>query len=135
MKALKWVGIGVGGLVALGGIVVAVVFMLTAGAASAGNAFLALVGEGKYEEAYAAAAPQFREQTSLDRFRATMQRFGLDKFEAASWNSREISGGTATLDGTITTRNGGRVIAKMQLVKVGDTWKVHGMNLRPAGVG
>ena len=133
MKALKWIAIGIGSVAALAGVAVAAVFMLTAGAASAADEFLVQVGQGRYEEAYRATAPQFQTQTSLDTFRTAMQRFGLDKYEWASWNSREISGARGQLEGTIRTRDGGRVFATITLVKIGDTWKVYHMQLRPAG--
>jgi hypothetical protein len=62
-----------------------------------------------------------------------MQRFALDKAEAASWSSRAVSGGVATLEGTIKTRNGGAVAIKMQLVKSDGVWRVYGFSLRAAG--
>jgi hypothetical protein len=133
MKALKWLGIGFGGVAVLAAAIIALVFALTAGAARATDEFLALVGEGRYEEAYRSTAPQFQAQTSLDNFRATMQRFGLDKYQSASWSSREISGARGQVEGTIKTRNGGSVLATVTLIKVGDTWKVYGLQLRPAG--
>ena len=134
MKALKWIGIGVGGLAAVAGIAVAIVLALTAGAASAADAFLSQVGQARYEEAYRSTAPQFQTQTSLETFRSTMQRFGLDKYQSASWNSREISGGQTQLEGTLKTRDGRTIRAKVLLVKEGDVWKVYGMDLRAGGV-
>lgn len=133
MKALKWIAIGIGSVVALAGVAVAAVFMLTAGVASAADELLAQVGQGRYEEAHRSTAPQFQAQTKLEAFRAAMQRFGLDKFQSASWNSREITNGVAKLEGTIKTRDGGSVVATITLVKVGDAWKVYHMQLRPAG--
>jgi hypothetical protein len=134
MKALKWIGIGLGGVAVLAGVIVALVFTLTAGAAGAADEFLALVGRGRYEEAYRSTAPQFQAQTSLETFRATMQRYGVDKYQSASWSSREISGGRATLEGTIKTRDGGSVAVKAILVETGGQWKMYGLNLRAAGV-
>ena len=133
MKALKWIGIGLGGAAVVAAAIVALAFTLTAGAARASDDFLALVGKGRYEEAYNSAAPQFRAQTNLETFRATMQRFALDRFETASWSSREISGGHAKVTGTIRTRDGRAVIATVTLVKNGQAWQVYGMNLRSGG--
>ena len=131
MKALKWIGLGVGGFAALAAAIVAAAFLITAGAAGAGDDFVKLVGESKYEEAYRSAAPEFRKETSLETFRALMQRFALDKAEGAAWSSREVSGGAARLEGTIKTRNGA-VAIKMQLVKQDGIWRVYGFSLRPA---
>lgn len=133
MKALKWIGLGVGGVAALAAAIVAAAFLITAGAAGAGDDFVRLVGESKYEEAYRSTAPEFRKETSLETFRALMQRFALDKAEAAAWASREVSGGAATLVGTIKTRGNGAVAIKMQLVKTDGVWRVYGFSLRPAG--
>jgi hypothetical protein len=133
MKVFKWVAIGVGSVMGLAGATVALVFALTAGAAGAADAFLAQVGQGRYEEAYRATAPQFQAQTTLDTFRATMQRFSLDKYESASWNSREVSGARAQLEGTVMTRDGGRVLATVTLVKVDGAWKIYGMQMKSAG--
>lgn len=133
MKVLKWVAIGLGGVMTVAGGIIALAFALTAGVASAADEFLSRVGQGRYEEAYRSTAPQFQAQTSLETFRATMQRFSVDKYRSASWSSREINNGRAQVEGTIKTRDGGSVIATVTLVKVGDAWKVYGMQLRPAG--
>ena len=134
MKVLKWIGIGVGGLAALAGITIAVVFALTASAASAADAFLAQVGQARYEEAYRSTAPQFQTDTSLDTFRSKVERFGLDKYQSVSWNSREIGGGKTRLEGTVRTRDGRTVRVKVWLVKEGDVWKVYGMHMLAGGV-
>ncbi|HEY7608852.1 MAG TPA: hypothetical protein VIF14_06435 [Alphaproteobacteria bacterium] len=135
MKALKWIGIGVGSLAALVGGILVLVFWLTSGAVDAAEAFLSLVGKGQYEEAYRAAAPQFRTSQDLASFRATMQRYGLDQYESASWSSREINDGRATLEGTVRTRGGGRVPTSVVLVKSDGAWLVYGMRFTGAGVG
>ena len=130
MKALKWIGIGVGGLAAVAAGIVALAFLLTAGAARATNDFLALVGQDRYEEAYQAVAPEFQKQTSLEAFRTTMKRMGVDKFESAAWNSREIVNDRAKIEGTVRLRDGRKLLMAVALVKIGDTWKILGMDMR-----
>jgi len=134
MKALKWIGIGLGGVGVLVGLILVLVFSLTGGAVDAAEAFLSLVGKGQYEEAYRSAAPQFRTSQDLGSFRTTMQRYGLDKYESASWSSREVTNGRATLEGTIRTSGGGRVPASVVLVKSEGAWLVYGLRFRGAGV-
>ena len=80
MKALKWILIAAGAVGVLAAAIVALVFSLTGGAVDAAEAFFALVGQGKYEEAYRSAAPQFRTSQDFGAFRSTMQRYGLDKY-------------------------------------------------------
>lgn len=134
MKALKWIAISVGALAALVALILVLVFSLTSGAVDAAEAFLSLVGRGQYEEAYRLAAPQFRASQNLASFRSVAQRHGLDKYESASWTSREISGGRATLQGTIRTRDGGRVPASIVLVESDGRWLVFGLSFADAGV-
>jgi hypothetical protein len=134
MKALKWIAIVLGGVGVLAGLIIVLVFSLTGGAVDAAEAFLRLVGQGKYEEAYRSAAPQFRTSQDLGAFRATMQRYGLDKYESASWSSREITNGRATLEGTVRTSGGGRVPTSVVLVKSEGAWLVYGMRFSGAGV-
>src|SRR6185503_12510232 len=135
MKALKWFLIATGGVGVLAAAIVALVFVLTSGAVDAAGAFFALVGQGKYDEAYRSAAPQFRTSQELGAFRATMQRYGIDKYESASWSSREIADGRATLEGTVRTSGGGRVPTSVILVKSDGAWRVYGMRFRAAGAG
>jgi hypothetical protein len=132
MKALKWIGIGFGGLAAVAAGIFALAFLLTAGAARATDEFLALVGQERYEEAYKAATPEFQKQTSLEDFRATMKRMGVDKYESAAWTSREIDGGRTKIEGTVRLRDGRKLLMAVGLVKIGDTWRVYGMDMRQA---
>ena len=133
MSALKWTAIGIGGFVMLIGAIAAAVFMLTAGAASATDEFFAEVRQGRTEEAYRSTSPQFQQETSLDAFRAIVQRFRLEKFESVSWNAREIADGQTKVGGTIKTRDGGSVNATVILVKADGTWKVHAFHLKADG--
>jgi hypothetical protein len=134
MKVLKWVAVGVGAVGILVGAILVLVFALTGGAVDAAEAFLTHVGNGRYEEAYRSAAPQFRSNQDLAAFRAVAQRYGLDKYESASWNSREINDGRATLEGAIRTKGGGRVPATVVLVKSDGNWLVYSLRFTEAGV-
>jgi len=134
MKILKWVAVGVGAVAILAAAIVMLVFSLTSGAVDAAEAFLTHIGGGRYEEAYRSAAPQFRANQDLAAFRAAAQRYGLDKYESASWNSREINDGRATLEGTIRTQGGGRVPAAIVLVKSDGNWLVYSLRFTEAGV-
>ncbi len=133
MKALKWVGIGLGGAAVVAAGIFALAFLLTAGATQAADDFLALVGQGRYEDAHRAAAPEFQKQTNLETFRATMLRMGVDKHESAAWNSREIVNDRAKVEGTIRLRDGRKLFATVTLIKIGDAWRVYGMQMRDAG--
>ena len=134
MKALKWIAVGVGAVAALAAAIIVLVFALTGGAVDAAEAFLTHVGNGRYEEAYRSAAPQFRSSQDLATFRAAAERHGLDKYESASWSSREIADGRATLSGTIRLKGGGSLPATVVVVKSDGNWLVYSMRFDRAGV-
>jgi hypothetical protein len=131
MKALKWIGIGVGGLAAIVGAIFAVMFLTTTGAATAATDFLKLVNEDRYEEAYQATTPQFRKQFPLEKFREAVKLRG---FETVSWHSREVSTSTGvTLEGTLKLRDGSTAIAIVKLEKIEGAWKVYSVVMRRSG--
>lgn len=138
LPTLAWVAIAVGGgiavVVALVAAIFAFVWSATSAPADAANAFLAHVGNGRYEQAYRSAAPQFRAQHSLATFSAAMKRYGVDKFASAAWSSREISAGRATLSGTITVRGDQRIPATVVLVGANEVWRVYSLTFGDAGV-
>jgi len=134
MKALKWILIGVAGLMVVVGVVVWLIFAATGPAAEAANTFLEHVGNGRVEQAYKEAAPLFRQRQGLAAFRVAVRHFGIDKYASASWNSREIKGNRTILKGTITLRGGASLPAEVGLSKIGDTWRVYGMTFPSGGV-
>jgi hypothetical protein len=138
LPVIAWVGIGVGGFLGLIAVISAVIFLgiwsLTSGGADAANAFLSHVGNGQYEAAYRATAPQFRAQHSVKSFRTTMRRYGLDRYKSATWNSREITDGKVTLAGTILTREGNRIPATIIVIENRDKWMVYSLRLGAPGV-
>jgi len=131
MKALKWVGIGVGGFAAVIGAIFAAVFVLTAGPAGAATEFLKMVNEDRYEDAYQATTPQFRKEVPLQKFREAVRLRGL---ESVSWHSRGISTGTgATLEGTLKLRDGSTAAVIVKLEKIEGAWKVYSVVMRRNG--
>jgi hypothetical protein len=134
LPAIAWVGIGIGGFFALFAVIFLAIWFLTSGGADAANTFLSHVGNGRYEAAYRATAPQFRAQHSVKSFRATMRRYGLDRYKSATWNSREITDGQITLTGTILTREGQRIPATIILIESQDKWMVYSLRLGAPGV-
>src|SRR5690606_12641134 len=106
MKAWKWIVLGVVGVGTMAGGIVALVFWLTSGAVDAAENFLTLVGQGQYETAYRATAPDFRASNDFATFRTTMQRVRLDKFDSASWSSRHVRNNRAGVRGTAKLADG-----------------------------
>ncbi|MDH3233144.1 MAG: hypothetical protein OEQ29_06430 [Alphaproteobacteria bacterium] len=135
MKAWKWVLVGAGGVVVVVGLAIWLIFAATEPAAEAANTFLDHVGNGRIEQAYKEAAPLFRQRQALSAFRIAVQRFGIDKYSSANWSSREITGKSTILKGTITLQGGAQIPAEVGLVKIAGTWRVYGMTFPRGGTG
>ncbi|MEW5725137.1 MAG: hypothetical protein AB1896_18635 [Thermodesulfobacteriota bacterium] len=116
-----------GGLALFAGIIILIVvlvFTLTGGAADEANDFLAKIGQGRMAEAYRQTAPEFQNAQSEGCFKQAVTTLGLTDYQSASWTSRSIDTAKATLEGSVTTKSGGKVPLKMVLVKVNDQWRV-----------
>jgi hypothetical protein len=133
MKALKIIGIAFGGLASFAGGIFALALMLTSGATQAAEDFVKLVGESRYEQAYRDTAPQLKVVTTLETFQKVIQQVGLDKAKTVSWTSRTRENDSATIEGTIRTRDGRTIAVTIRLVKIEGTWRVMGLDAQPSG--
>ena len=66
------------------------------------DAFLSLVGQGKYEEAYQSAAAALRSAETLESFKQKMQQSGLDGYQSANWNHFDFKDTVTAVSGTAT---------------------------------
>jgi hypothetical protein len=122
------------GLAILGIIVVAIVFGLTSGASKAGNKFIALTSAGKIQQAYESSSTALKTQQSFETFQRAIERLGLAEVTSASWSNREMKNDRVHLEGSGTTRKGGKVPLTMDLIKESNDWKVLAVNVPAAGV-
>ncbi len=140
MSTKKWLLLGGVGVLVLGALAGGVwllfswVFAVTGEAAQAADRFFQLVAEGKVAEAYQSSASALRAQQDLDTFTAGVKRLGLTECASTSWPSRHVVNNVATLEGSMTTRQGGTVPLKVVLTREGDAWRVTSVT-GPAGVG
>lgn len=125
--------IAVVALLALGALVVAVVFYATSGAVEAADEFLEAVGRGDLDAAYQQTAPAFQAQQDRAAFERVIGQLGLTEFASRSWSSRSIEGSRAELDGTVTTRAGDAVPLRMTLIKAEGVWRVFSLSGEQAG--
>jgi hypothetical protein len=132
-KGLVIVGGIVVGLAVLAVAIVGLVFWFTGGAVRAGEDFLALVAQEKFDEAYQSTATAFRSQQDTASFAATVKAIGLTRYESASWSNRQIQNDRATLEGSVTTVDGGTIPLTMALVSEGDEWRVLSLTSPMAG--
>jgi hypothetical protein len=86
--------------------------------------------------AYAAAAPQFREQTGPHAWLAIVQEFDLDRFQSVDWtDSRLAPDGVTTVSGTLYTRGSLGSPLRVAVVSTpNDGWKVMALDLKNIGV-
>ena len=109
------------------------VFQLTRGAAESADTLFALLAAGDLQGAYDSTAPQFRNEEPFESFAQGVSRLRLDQYVSSDWNSRSISNGQSTLEGTITLLDGSTVPMRVELVDVNDVWMVYGLTTQTAG--
>lgn len=122
-----------GGLAVLGGAIIGLVFWFTGGAVEASEEFLALIAKERIEEAYQSTAAGFRSQQDAATFAVTVKEIGLTRYQSASWTNRQIQNDRATLEGSVTTVDGGTIPLTIALVSEGDEWRVLSLTAPMAG--
>lgn len=132
MTVKQKIGLGVGIAITIIGGIIAGVFYATSGLPRASDSFLSLVKQGKIAEAYQSTATEFRAGTSEAEFRNFLETTSLAEYQSASWSSRSIQNDRGTLEGTVTTKSGGKIPLRMEFVKEGGSWKIYSMH-KPRG--
>jgi hypothetical protein len=89
--------------------------------------FLALLGQGKIAEAYAAAGDGFRAQHDDASFNRAVNQLGLTEYASVSWHNRQIENREATAEGTVTTKSGAPKPVAIRLIQQGSKWTVVGV--------
>jgi hypothetical protein len=93
--------------------------------------FLALVAEGKGEEAMLETAPALRARSTPDLLILQARKLGLKGYAGSSWTEVRVEGREATLEGTVTTRGGDDVPLVVQLVRGEQQWLVLSLAAAP----
>jgi hypothetical protein len=97
---------------------------LTGGAVEGAEQFLDAVARNDLDAAYRSTSAALQARLPRKEFAAAVEHLGLGDSAGASWTSRSIEGGAATLKGTVTTRGGGQIPLTVTLVKEEKAWKV-----------
>ncbi|HEX4667204.1 MAG TPA: hypothetical protein VH207_11435 [Chthoniobacterales bacterium] len=126
--------IALGVAVVLAAAILIFVFALTRGAVKSADDFLAQIGAGKIEAAYEETSATLRKQQTLASFGESVKELGLTDFASVFWSHREVKNDRAHLEGSVTTRSGGKVPLTMELVKEAGDWKVIYLSAPRAGV-
>jgi hypothetical protein len=132
-KLLIILGIA-GGLAVIACIVLFVVIFgtamrLTQPAADASDAFLTTVQQADYAGAYGLCSSELQgEFGSAANLEDWFKSNGIEPVEW-SYSSRNVSGDTAELIGSLTLTGGQEAAMTVILINVGDDWRVHGFHL------
>ena len=133
MKKRILIGVGVVlvALAACTGAVVFGVFSLTQPVADTGEAFLVALKDGAYDEGFELLSPAL--QREVKEASALKQLVERAKAQPTQWSfsSRNVSGNEGDLKGSATFMDGRQGTVSLELVKVGDAWRVNGFNLTP----
>ena len=115
-------------------LIVAAVFLLTAGVTGTADDFFQTVKSGDLKAASYFLSEEFKAATSQEEFEAFMKGTALSDYESATWSSREISGNTAQVEGSVKTEGGGTIPILIKFVKENGKWKILAMEKSAAGL-
>jgi hypothetical protein len=122
------------GLLAFIVFVVVLAFWLTSGISEVANKQLDALRKGDVVTAYSYTSKAFQADTSIDRFKAFIDKYpALKNNRESSWSSREISNGNGTLVGTLTANDGTTLPVEYHFVKENNEWRM--LNLVLPNVG
>ena len=123
-------GLAVLGIVFVTGLIVLVGFF-TGDVVKATEDYLALLKQGRVEEAYEASASGLREATSLDEFKQVVAAFPiLARHTSFSIESRNIDNDTGNVSGELRDAAGHRTSVEFDLVKENGVWRVLSMHVK-----
>ncbi len=130
---MKRMLIVVGALVVIAVVAVIIAFATTGALPKEADAFLSLIEQERFEEAYQSTAEAFRHETSEEIFVSFISRTLLTDYERASWSSRSIENRAGRLEGAVRTKGGGTIPLTLEFVKEGDAWKILSLEMGDAG--
>jgi Domain of unknown function (DUF4864) len=111
------------------------VFRVTSGPVDIVNHQLDALRSGDIDRAYSYCSGAFKQSTNLNAFRYFVESHPLLKHaKDFSSPSREISGSTATLKGTINGLDGSKLPVEYQMINENGAWKIHYIDLKASGI-
>jgi FlaG/FlaF family flagellin (archaellin) len=128
----KKILLAIGIVVVFVAVIISVVFYATSDLPKTADAFFWQIAQGHTTEAYKSTAAEFQAGTSEQEFVRFLKTTSLTEYESASWSSRSIQNDRGTLEGTVTTKSGGKIPLKVELVKEDGGWKIYSLR-KPKG--
>jgi hypothetical protein len=121
--------IGVAVLALFVGVLLYVVLTLTAPIVAGGERFMTALKAGDFEQAYAVSTPEL--QREFGSAPAMARRVGIYRPVEWSWSQRSIRNGLGELSGGVTFATGTHGQASLELLKVGEEWRVSAFRFNP----
>ena len=98
-----------------------------------GDAFMTALKDGNYEQAYSLFVPELQKevgaasnlQTMIKSNNAQPEKWSFNSFNVATKNQTQ----TATMSGNVTYKDGRKGAVTLEMVKVGQDWKMTKFNL------
>jgi hypothetical protein len=123
-KPWHFIAIGVAILVVFVASVFILVLSLTGPVVAGADAFMGALKDGRYEQAYARAAPSLQQE--LGDAESLGARIGPYRPQAWSWSQRQMRNGIGQVSGTATWQGGNTGTAELELHQVNGEWRVVG---------
>lgn len=119
-----WHLLALGGvaLVALVAGILILVLSLTRPVADGADAFMGALRDGRYEQAYARAAPSLQQE--VGNAEGLAARIGPYRPRQWSWSQRKLRNGIGNVSGSATWQGGNGGTAQIELHQVNDQWRV-----------
>lgn len=134
MKNKKGCGLGCLGCLSLVGSIFGILMVVLGPVVTAGDEFLALLGQGKFSQAYQSSGSEFKKAIDEQGFTQFAKDAKLGEYASRSWGNRSINNGTGMLSGSFTTKDGTSYPISLLLTKEGDVWKVQQLNVNVPGL-
>lgn len=97
------------------------------------DSFLTKIANNDFQGAYQDGSSTLQQKQTLEQFTASAKTLGLTEYQSGAWTQFNIVNETGSISGTMTTKKGGSVALKVDLVKEGGAWKVAGIT-SPGGI-
>lgn len=91
--------------------------------------FVALVGQGRIEDAYSSLSPAYQGRVSFKQFKQTLQRTGLRQYRRSRPGKPDIQGDRVILPVTIDLKNGQSQAITVTFLRNGKSWTIEDLGV------
>lgn len=134
MNKKKGCGLGCLGCLSLFVSIFAVLMVVLKPVVAAGDEFLAMMGQGKFSQAYQSSGSDFKKAIDEQGFTQFAKDAKLGEYASSSWMNRSMKNGVGELRGSFTTKGGANYPISLLLTKEGEVWKVQQLNVDVPGL-